>query len=96
MPYRSDIPETIKKMNNPKLFFLGIRQGFQDFGNLIADVINFILLSLVYSFGVGLTSIAAKSVRKRFLELSLDRKKDGCWMEHKVEKQSLEDYLRQF
>ena len=45
-------------------FVKGLKEGFHDFGNGITNIVNFILLSIVYFIGVALTSIIAKIIGK--------------------------------
>ena len=61
----------------------------------ISDIVNFILLALVYFIGVGLVSISMKLFGKHFLEIKRQNKKSN-WNEHKVAKQPLENYYRTF
>lgn len=39
-------------------------KGFKDFGHIITNTINFILLTIVYILGIGLTSILSKIFKK--------------------------------
>ena len=64
---RSFAQEAIK-MTQVKKFSNGFKKGMQDFASNLTIIINFILLSLVYIIGVGITSIIAKTSNKRFLE----------------------------
>ncbi|MAG92112.1 hypothetical protein CMO83_05545 [Candidatus Woesearchaeota archaeon] len=82
-------------MSRINVFFKGIRQGFNDFSNNIVNVINFVLLLIVYILGIGLVSIIMKLFGKHFLELKKENKKTN-WVEHKVAKQPLEKYYRSF
>ena len=50
-----------------KDFFSGLRSGLKNFSALLADAVNLILLLLIYIFAVGLTSIFAKMVGKKFM-----------------------------
>lgn len=82
-------------MKNENLFVKGFKTGFRTFGYKVTDVINFILLSVVYFVGVGVTSLAAKATKKKFLELK-QRNNKTYWKERNLGKQPLEDYYRQF
>ena len=64
-------------------------------GKVIASVINFILLALVYFIGIGIVSLIMKIFGKHFLELNKNNSKSN-WHEHKVTKQPLENYFRTF
>ena len=53
-------------------FLNGLKEGNRMFGEDIASVINFILLTFVYLFGVGITSMIAKLSGKNFLEIKME------------------------
>jgi len=82
-------------MSNLKIFARGFRKGFKDFSDLIANIVNFVLLSVVYFIGVGITSIIAKLFKKGFLNLKKENKK-SYWTNNEVKKGEIEDYYRQF
>lgn len=75
---------------------MGLKAGQKKFGEDIAQIINFILLTIVYFIGVGLTSIFAKIFRKSFLELKIDKKAGSYWEELNLDKKKMEDYYKQF
>lgn len=77
-------------------FFNGLKNGQKLFGEDITQIINFILLTIVYFIGVGLTSIVAKLVGKSFLELEIDKTKESYWEELNLSKTELNEYYRQF
>ncbi len=81
-------------MKNENLFVKGFKTGFRTFGYKVTNVINFILLSIVYFVGVGATSLAAKATKKKFLELKQEGK--TYWKERNLGKQPLENYYKQF
>ena len=81
-------------MKNENSFVKGFLKGFKNFGQNVTNVVNFILLVPVYFIGVGLTSIIAKLLRKKFLDLNLKGK--TYWKEEKSKKQPIEKYYRQF
>ena len=74
----------------------GIKKGQKEFGEDIGTLVNSILLSVVYLLGVGLTSIIAKVVRKRFLNLRLDKSAKTYWEDLNLNKRPIEEYYRQF
>ena len=82
-------------MSNFRLFFSGIKEGFKNFGNLVTNIINSILLFFVYIIGVGLTSIVAKISRKGFLDIK-KKKVDSYWNNLNLKKKPIEKYYRQF
>ena len=74
----------------------GFVQGFKDFGKYINNGINFVLLLLVYLFGVGLTSIVAKICGKHFMDIKRDTKKKTYWKDYNLGKEPEDNYYRQF
>jgi len=83
-------------MKKLKQFFKGFKKGFKDFGMNIANIINSLLLLIVYIIGVGLTSIVAKLVGKHFLEDKKPSNKKSYWKELGLKKKPTEEYYRQF
>lgn len=81
-------------MNKLRLFLIGVKNGFQEFGNMITNIINFILLFVVYVVAIGLTAIVAKIARKKFLNLKKSKK--SYWIHKKIGKRPIEEYYRQF
>lgn len=77
-----------------KNFFEDLKEGNKTFGEDVASVINFILLTFVYFFGVGITSIIAKIFGKHFLEYKTN--KNTYWSELNLSKRKKEEYYRQF
>jgi len=77
-------------------FLKDLKKGQKQFGGDISQVINFILLTIVYFVGVGLTSIFAKLFGKHFLELKIDKNMESYWSDLNLNKKSIEDYYRQF
>ena len=82
----------MKKIN---LFFKGVEHGFRNFSHTITNIINFILLFMVYFIGIGLVSVISKLSGKHYLELKKENGKSN-WQEHKVTRQQLEKYYRTF
>lgn len=64
-----------------KEFLRGFKEGFKLFGKTIAGIINFVMLSILYFTGIGLTSIACKITGKKFMELTHDKTKKSYWEE---------------
>ena len=77
-----------------KNLFKGLKEGNKMFGEDIASLVNFILLTFVYFFGVGITSIIAKIFGKHFLESK--KNKNSYWSELNLSKRKKEEYYRQF
>ena len=83
-------------MKTIKAFFKGFMDGTKKFGHVITGIVNFVLLSLVYFIGVGVTSIFAKIFRKRFLNIRLNKKLGSYWEPLNLSKKPQEEYYRQF
>lgn len=66
-----------------------------EFGEAIGTLINSILLLVVYLIGVGLTSIIARIVGKRFIDTN-KRKGKTYWRDLNLDKRPIEEYYRQF
>lgn len=75
------------------IFFRGFKQGFGNFSHLITDIVNFILLSVVYFIGVGIVSLVAKLAGKHFLDL---KSNSSSWIERKLKKRPIREYYRMF
>lgn len=78
-----------------KSFFKGLKEGHKYFGEVIATLINTVLLTIVYIFGVGITSIIAKIFRKSFLDTNMNNK-ETYWEDLNLEKKEKEEYYKQF
>ena len=72
-----------------------IKAVLEPISKTISNIVNFVLLLLVYFIGIGIVSIFAKLFRKHFLELKKQNKQSN-WHEHKLTKQPLEQYYRTF
>ena len=83
-------------MGNLKFHFAAFKKGISGFGQNISALVNFLLLSLVYLFGVGFTSILSKILKKDFLEVKLSKDKKTYWSKLDLKKESLEKHMRQF
>lgn len=81
----------VKKMAKVK-FFKDFKEGQKLFGENISAIINFIILSLVYFVGIGLTSIIGKIFGKSFLNL---KEKETYWEDLNLKK-DMEGYYKQF
>jgi large-conductance mechanosensitive channel len=77
-----------------KKIFSEFMEGSKIFGELISAFINFLLLSFVYFIGIGLTSMFAKILRKRFIDENMNKK--SYWEELNLTTKSVKEYYRQF
>ncbi len=83
-------------MQKAKDFLLGMKDGSSDFGLGVSRVVNFILLSFVYVFGVGLTSLVARMKGKHFLDMDIDKGAKTYFVDEPIMKKDKEEYFRQF
>lgn len=83
-------------MNAVKRFFNGFKRGTKDFGQIVGLIVNSVLLSIVYIFGVGLTSIIAKIKKKHFMEMELSKESKTYWNDLNLKKRPINEYYRQF
>lgn len=70
-----------------------LKKGMKEFGETISTLTNTILLTLVYIIGVGITSIIARIVNKKFMKLETITK-ETYW--ENIEEKKDNDYYRQF
>jgi len=80
----------------PQKILLIIWDAIKSAWKIISTVINSLLLTLVYIFGIGLTSIISKILGKRFLETKPDSKERTYWTDLNLKKKSVEEYKKQF
>ena len=83
-------------MNKLRDFASGFGKGFKEFGQNIAVIVNTILLSVVYLVGVGITSLIAKLMHKRFLDINMQSKAKTYWSDLNLKKKPTNEYYRQF
>jgi len=77
-------------------FFKDLKKGQKEFGDDISQIINFILLTIAYLFGIGLTSVFAKISGKHFLELKKEENIESYWSDLNLIKKPMKEYYRQF
>jgi large-conductance mechanosensitive channel len=78
-----------------KKIWNGIKTVLEPITKIISNIVNFVLLALVYFIAIGIVSVSMKLFGKHFLELKKQNKKSN-WHEHKVTKDPLEKYYRTF
>ena len=84
-------------MKKPKTFFSGLKAGMMEFGENISAIINSILLSIIYILGIGMPSIVAKIVGKKFMPLSPEKGAKTYWSDMNVgDTKDKDKYYRQF
>lgn len=69
-------------------------KGSKMFGELISAIINLFLLSFVYFVGIGLTSIFAIILGKKFIDDKTS--KESYWEELNLTTRPFKEYYRQF
>ena len=79
-----------------KKFIEGFKEGQKEFGEIVAVIINSVLLTFVYVFGVGLTSIIGKLFGKGFLHSEKQESEKSYWVDLNLEKEELKNYYKQF
>ncbi|MBS3134664.1 hypothetical protein J4214_05530 [Candidatus Woesearchaeota archaeon] len=79
-----------------RVFFINFKDGFKDFGHLMAFIVNYVLLFFVYIVGVGLTSIIAKSFKRVFLNIKKKRDAKSYWEDLNLKRKKMIEYYRQF
>mgnify|MGYP001602884403 CR=1 FL=1 len=78
-----------------RFFVKGLMDGANNFGQIIACLVNTCLLSIIYLFGIGFTSILAKFRGKKFLQLK-PFKTDSYWQDINLKEESTTKYYKQF
>jgi large-conductance mechanosensitive channel len=79
-----------------KLFFAGFKHGMQKFGQLIGQIVNFVLLISIYFIAIGLTSLMAKFSGKHFLDFEIKSEVETYWQDINLGKKPIEKYYKQF
>ena len=77
-------------------FFSDLKQGQKEFGEDIAVIINSILLTMAYIFGIGFSFLISKLVNKNFLDVRIDKNKKTYWEDLNLDRQELNSYYKQF
>ena len=77
-------------------FLKGLREGFKDFGHLINNIINSLLLTVLYFIAIGPTSIILKIVKKRLLLLKKSENSATYWTDYNLKSEPEDNYYRQF
>lgn len=79
-----------------KNYFNGFKKGIKNFGIPIATLVNSLILSAVYFFGLGLSFIVAKSLKKSLLDLEIKNNAESYWQNLDLDCSSAENNYRQF
>ena len=78
------------------IFLKGFKNGFKDFGHLINNIINIILLTILYFVAIGPTSIILKLFKKKLLILNKNKNLSTYWNDYDLKTEPEENYYRQF
>jgi hypothetical protein len=70
-------------------FIFGMKKFFQD----LSFVISFFLLIITYFFGVFVTFLFAKILRKKFLD---NKPRESYWKDLNLKEKPLREYYKQF
>ncbi|MBS3172175.1 hypothetical protein J4438_01165 [Candidatus Woesearchaeota archaeon] len=76
-------------------FFFGFKEGTKKFGENISTLVNVILLSFVYFFGVGISRLIIKLSGKKLLDKKFENKQT-YWSDLNIGNKPKEDYYSQF
>lgn len=79
-----------------KSIFQKFKNGFRYFGKTIEKLVNSVLLLAVYLIGIGLTSVLAKIVGKRFLDTKISSDRKSYWIPTEKKEKNMESLLHQF
>lgn len=79
-----------------KSFVAFIRESLKDFFNYVNQIINTVLLSIVYILAVSFTWFIAKIFKKKFLDLAIDKNKKTYWEDFEQGDKLNTNYFRQF
>ena len=83
-------------MGKIQLLFSGIYTGLGKFGSIVSSIINLIFLFIVFVLGIGVVSLIAKLVGKKFLTIKMDKKLNTYWQDTIMTKRKKEDYYKPF
>lgn len=84
------------KMGKLKEFFCGAKKGMKEFGETISIIVNSVLLAIIYVIGVGVTSIIAKIVGKKFLDRKKSKGKKTYWSDLNLKTEKIDEYYKQY
>lgn len=71
-------------------------KGMRTFGKDLGAVINSAILLIMYVFGIGITSVVAKVLKKKFLKLKPTKSELSYWVDLDVKKQDPDEFYKQF
>ncbi|HIH24087.1 TPA: hypothetical protein HA251_03575 [Candidatus Woesearchaeota archaeon] len=80
---------------NGREFLRGMRNGMKLFGDNITIIVNTIVLTIVYFFGIGITALIARLAGKKFIDKSINKRTKTYWKELGLKRRPLDDHYRQ-
>lgn len=78
-----------------RLFLKSFFEGMKSVGMHISTVVNAVLLTLIYIFGVGVATFFMRIKRTSLLSVR-KKSKSSYYTTKKIETEKIEDYYRQF
>ena len=78
-----------------RLFRKGFGNGFRKFGLSVAEIVNAVLLTIMYVVGVGLAALLVRLSGKSLLNLGRKKQK-SYYGEKNIGSEEMEEYYRQF
>jgi len=82
-------------MEKTKLFLDGFAKGFGTIGKTVAEIINFVLLCIIYFVGIGLAYLFTKISGTTLIYLDKKNTK-SYYKTQKIGKENIEEYYKQY
>ncbi len=79
-----------------KQLFNGFKKGFGSAGHLVSNIVNTILLLIVYVLGIGIISLYFNLKKKDLLNLKTKTVNESYWQDKKNRNKTKEDSLKPF
>ena len=83
-------------MSELKSILEEFHQGQKKFGEDIARLVNSVLLTIVYVFGVGFSWVLTRFSKKDLLELELEPRAKTYWKNLNLTTGPIKEYYKQF
>lgn len=72
----------------------GFKDGFKRYNTVMYSIINFVLVSIIYFFGVGLSKLIVKLLKIKLL--NQDTNKNSSWEKISYEFETEDDFFNQY
>lgn len=69
--------------------------GSKSFGTIITNIINTVLLLIIYFVGIGLAALIVRITKQELMNIS-NKRKHSYYKNELTEKGNLEEYYKQF